>query len=325
MKNLFSLNNIIKILLIALLAIPLIFFTSMVAFFAYSKLSNKPYVNAYTPVFSGGPTDAYSASTATATQFDPVTASPVESGGVQSTYLPGVRRPVRAYNGPLDANGVVPMTTPSWWLYAYSAEEAAWLDKHGYPTPAEDQRLRSSSLQELQQLMDLGDRNARTFIAARIAENNFYGTPEKYKGYFVSMGSGDLQIATPYQAIVTAETYLDLRKAYYEKFPTQRTEKELQTLRSLATSAEEAWQIARIQGDTVIDAISNARKESEFGLIRDNGDTDPALRADVFISTIYNMQRLRPQVGMPPLDFEQRPSPLLLLHRGKPAQVLERY
>jgi hypothetical protein len=325
MKNPFSLNNIIKILVIVLLAIPLIFFSSMVALFVYSKLGNKQYVNAYTPVFSGGPTDAYSASTATATQFDPVTASPAASSGMQSTYLPGVRRPVRAYNGPLDDNGVVPTTTPGWWLYAYSAEEAAWLDKHGYPTPAEDQRLRSSSQQELKQLMELGDKNARAWLAAKAMKNDFSGMSEKNTGFYVGMDIGDLELGNPYQSIVIAKTYMDLRTSYYEKLPDRRTEQETKTLGSLSTTAEYAWHIANVQGDTTMDAMSMASKWGQFGLIRDGGDTGPTLRAESIVSTIFSMQRRRPQAGMPLLDFEKRPTPIYSTNLAKPTQVLERY
>lgn len=324
MKNIFSLNNVIKILVIALLAIPLIFVGSMVALFVYGKLDNRPYVNAYTPAISSGPTGAYSAPASATPKLDPVTVQPTSLSGVQSTYLPGVRRRVKAYNGPLDANGMVLTSTAGWWLYAYSDEEAAWLDKHAYPTPAEDQWLRSSSQQELKQLMELGDKNARAWLAAKAMKNKFSGTPEKNTGFDANMEIKELELANPYQSIIIAETYMDLRAAYLEKPVNQRTEQETKTLGSLSQVAEYAWLIANLLGDTAIEAISKHGKWGEFALTNGNHTRSP-LKADVFIPIIFSMQQKRSQAGMPPLDFEKRPTPLYSKNLVKPTQVFERY
>lgn len=327
MKTPFSLNNILKILVIALLSIPLIFFALTVAMFFLNKSSHINLADsAYVPASSANLIDSpLVPPTPLKVETVSSAASPAASGVVQSTYLPGVRRPVRTYNGPLDANGLVPTTIPGWWLYAYSAEEAAWLDKHGYPTPAEDQRLRSSSQQELKQLMELGDKNARAWLAAKAMKNDFSGMSEKNTGFYVGMDIGDLELGNPYQSIVIAKTYMDLRTSYYEKLPDRRTEQETKTLGSLSTTAEYAWHIANVQGDTTMDAMSMASKWGQFGLIRDGGDTGPTLRAESIVSTIFSMQRRRPQAGMPLLDFEKRPTPIYSTNLAKPTQVLERY
>jgi hypothetical protein len=328
MKNPFSLRKIVTILVIALLGMVLAFFViPIVSYWRNANADAGAAVNPVKPVSSTK--SARNAADSAYGQRGDATARSRESEkfGVsavpQITYLPGVRRSLKMYEGPVDANRLVLTSTPGWWLYAYSVEEAAWLDKHGYPTPAEDQRLRASSPQELKRLMDRGDRNARALLAAETARNIFNGTPEKNAGIGVSMGIGDLEIGNPYQAIVIAENYMALRNSYYAKPPDQREEQQLRALASMAQTAEYAWQIARVQGDTATDAISTRSKWDAFALIGDQ--PQPQLSAEAFISTIYSMQQRRPAAGLPPLDFESRPSPLLLTHRAKPTQVLERY
>lgn len=249
------------------------------------------------------------------------------SGAASSTFMPGVRRGVRPYSGPIDDKGLVPSTVPGWWLYAYSAEEAAWLDKHGYPTPAEAQRLRSSSKQELRQMYDAGDINALAHLATKTMLdmiNKKPRSPDDPKYPISGVDVLTMPRLSPYQAIVLAQGYIEARDAYYKTPLDDRTEEQLNILRARVRDAEFASVLSKALGEPAYSAISAAERWSQIDVPGEF--TVGRLEADFFVNDLFKVHRARLAAGLPPLDFQKRPTPLDTTQRlPTPTQVLERY
>lgn len=237
-----------------------------------------------------------------------------------NTYAPGYARPLRAYQGTLDEHGVVPRTTPGWYLYAYSAEEAAWLDKHGYPTPSEEQRLRSSSKEELKRMADTGDKNARALFAARSAIDQFSKKEIDDDNTNMQLLRKGIVEDGPYQSMIAYETYLKLQSDY------QALPKELITvvhgavLSSLKHDAEFAAVYGVLQGDGVLRSLSRDTPPLWMP-----GQLVRPLDANSFAVSLNELFIQRANLGMPMQDFTRRPTPLILYDGPKPKQVLERY
>jgi hypothetical protein len=248
------------------------------------------------------------------------------SGATLNTFFPGVRHKVRRYNGSLNEKGLVPSTVPGWWLYAYSEEEAAWLDKHGYPTPAEALRLRNSTKQELKQLYDLGDINALAHLAARSTVDVMNNNPNAPRDPY---GRFDVDVLTmprlsPYQAIVLVEGYMEAKAAFYQLPIADRTEDQRNFLRVRVNNAEFALALAQALGEATLPAISAA--DGWTGMNPPGDYSDRRLPADSFADSLFKVHQARIAAGLPPLDFQKRPTPLdTTQRRPAPTQVLERY
>lgn len=81
----------------------------------------------------------------------PRSLTPAAAGS--GTYQPNVARTLRQIPGLLEMS----YKNPNWWLYARSPEDAAWLDKHGYPTPSEEAKLKAATESELIAMAQVGD------------------------------------------------------------------------------------------------------------------------------------------------------------------------
>lgn len=248
-------------------------------------------------------------------------------GAVPNTFLPGVRHNVRVYTGPLTDKGLVPNTVPNWWLYAYSQEEAAWLDKHGYPTPSEAERLSNSTNQELIQAYKAGDLNAMAHLDARIAMDAITtDTAMRNEPYaHFSVDSLTLLRLSPYQALVLTRGYMDAKEAYYRQPLYERTESQRQDLQVRAGDIEFASVLLQALGEAGYLAITAADNWTT-GMNAPGRYSSQQLPAQSFADSLFKVQQARIAAGLTPLDFQKRPTPLdTTQRRPAPTQALERY
>lgn len=84
------------------------------------------------------------------------------SGSARERPVPPDEAPLEAYRCAMECDGAEP-------LQARSEAEAAWLVRHGYPTPAQQQRLRALSREEIKREADAGSPPAAVELGRRVA------------------------------------------------------------------------------------------------------------------------------------------------------------
>jgi hypothetical protein len=236
------------------------------------------------------------------------------------TYRPGQPRAVGIYAGHLDAND----RKSNWYLYARSEQELKWLDFYGFPTPAEDARLKKSTDDELKALVEAGDLNAKAHQAVRMAKAFFEKndvskapTAQGAMGYLLMEGG-------PYQAITVLNAYGDMLTEFAYLPADQRTEQQRKILDIYAICADDAFASGKLYGDFAMRATYNT---IPMGIKGELGLKTDSLSAASFANGVATASGERIAKGLPPITIMPRPEPPggnILSFSGNGTVVMER-
>jgi hypothetical protein len=236
------------------------------------------------------------------------------------TYRPGQPRAVGIYTGQLDAND----RKSNWYLYARSEQEIKWLDFYGFPTPAEDARLKKSTDDELKVLVEAGDLNAKAHQAVRMAKAFFEKndvskapTAQGTMGYLLMEGG-------PYQAITVLNAYGDMLTEFAYLPADQRTEQQRKILDIYAICADDAFASGKLYGDFAMRATYNT---IPMGIRGELGLKTDSLSAASFANGVATASGERIAKGLPPITIMPRPEPPggnILSFSGNGTVVMER-
>jgi hypothetical protein len=236
------------------------------------------------------------------------------------TYRPGQPRAVGVYAGHLDAND----RKSNWYLYARSEQEIKWLDFYGFPTPAEHERLKRSTDDELKALVEAGDLNAKAHQAVRMAKGFFEKsdvskapTAQGTMGYLLMEGG-------PYQAITVLNAYGDMLTEFAHLPVDQRTEQQRKILDIYAICADDAFASGKLYGDFAMRATYNT---IPMGIKGELGLKTDLLSAASFANGVATASGERIAKGLPPITIMPRPEPPggnILSFSGNGTVVMER-
>jgi hypothetical protein len=254
-----------------------------------------------------------------------VSAPPAPASAVTNsytTYRPQHARPVRQYNGPIGSDNLISGRTPGWWLYASSEAEAQWLDYYGYPTPAEEAMLASSSDGELAVLVERGDLNAKAHQTARMVMKAFIDSDVKQMERAVFRADKLLVEGGPYQAFAVHKAYGDILRAYRALPDSERTTERKNALNRFNTMSDYGYEIGRMYSDLAVLQLSNTAVHGErasLGLPEIKPGTSEALAA-----ALGGRTATRARLGLVTVLLP-RPEPPGLPNNSPGAVILERY
>ena len=248
-------------------------------------------------------TASASSSGATTTKNNLPTGMP--SGSVNSTYFPGATRPLRASASQFGST-ITLKTLPHWWLYAQSEAQAAWMDRFGYPTVAEEERLMNASDAELATLIANGDVNAKAHQVARLAKAAFAsGVDREVKIAFGQMYDL-LMLNGPYQALTIRRNFGEMLQIYHDLPEAQKTDEKRAIIRKFDDPQQMANLIMLAFGNE--DFVSATDRILPFVV----QDIDPRLKwptssGESAMHLISGMASMRAMRGLPPLVIDTKP------------------
>ena len=253
------------------------------------------------------------ANSATASMRSPIAGVP---GG--TTYLPGLARSVKASAGNLYSDENI--KGKRWWLYATSEDDAKWLDRYGYPTPAEEERLEKASDIELAALVASGDLNAKAIQAVREAKKAFLtGTFEqiRVKAYILQRIVVD---GGPYQALATMRGFGEILQLYSDIPEEQQTDAQRKALQELDIPQQIARGFLAAYGDQ--NSVNVSYNTMRFPAQRvDSRLKAPDLSAMSVMISFAASARRREEQNQPPLTIVPRPE----MSIGQSTMIYERY
>jgi hypothetical protein len=262
-----------------------------------------------TDVVSSGATNAQAieprlaqTSTASSKSAKGQKALSVPIGGFsQLTYQPGKQHAVRQLTGVVvDRQN----KTSAWWIHPKTDEEARWMDTYGYPTAAEEVRLRAASLGELKALADAGDMNAQAHWVGRSFVSAFEKGDIKSRNLYQGEVEALLANGGPYQATTFIDFYGQLLSAYSALPEEQRTGKWVQNVQDLGPLFKLAETQLKMLGDDVGLAVRSDVFAQAGGFFQ---NTMINLSADSFAMVLATNARRRAEKGEPPLTIVPRP------------------
>jgi hypothetical protein len=223
-------------------------------------------------------------------------------GFSQLTYQPGKQHAVRQLTGVIvDRNN----KTSAWWIHPKTDEEARWMDTYGYPTAAEEVRLRAASLDELKALADAGDMNAQAHWVGRSFVSAFETGDIKSRNLYQGRVEALLANGGPYQATTFIDFYGQLLSAYSALPEEQRTGKWVQNVQDLAPAFKNAEARLSMFGDDAGLAVRYDVFKQAGGYFQ--GFMDYSI--DGLVSSLSANARRRAEKGEPPLVIVPRPKP----------------
>ncbi len=247
--------------------------------------------------------NASGASSANASSQIPVLKPPTRA---DITYRPGEARAFRQYTGPIDKKS----TTSYWWLYAQTEEEAKWLDYYGYPTPAEEAKLRASTEIELTLLANAGDLNAHAHLLSRLMSQAVFS-----KDYREAMALGGLSnrlyfgelfaSGSSYHATTFMQAYANLLANFNATPQAQQTELQRKLIGEWAVTFNESQIQSQIFADDdaeklAKEIVENAPRSVQQAMTSSISSMSTA-------SILSYAARHRQEVGLPPLTIKPRP------------------
>jgi hypothetical protein len=223
------------------------------------------------------------------------------------TYRPAQPRAVQQYQGPVGDLG----RPPYWWLYARSDQEVVWLNQYGFPTPAEEVRLRASSDAELASLAAQGDKNAKAHIVARSIKTSVEKQDTVNAESVVRHQINNLLAhGGPYQATTVLDAVCTTLANYARLPEKEQTEERRQILSHYSELVPTIMFVGEAYGDYTLLSMYNsipalaARRALGF-------DDKPKISAGSLASLISSNARDRVELGEPPLVITTRPMPPL--------------
>ncbi len=236
------------------------------------------------------------------------------------TYRPGEARAFRQYTGPIDKKS----TTSYWWLYAQTEEEAKWLDYYGYPTPAEEAKLRASTEIELKLLADAGDLNAQAHYLSRLMSQAVFS--ENFREMMALGGLsnrlyfGELYASgSSYQATTFMQAYANVLANFNAVPPARQTEQQRKLIAEWAVTFNESQIQTQVFADGDAEKLAKEIVEKAPGFVR-QAMTSSLSSMDTG-SVLSYAARHREELGLPPLTIKPRPK----APEGDSPIYLERY
>lgn len=221
-------------------------------------------------------------------------------GFSQLTYQPGKQHAVRQLTGVVvDRQN----KASAWWIHPKTDEEARWMDTYGYPTAAEEVRLRAASLDELKALADAGDMNAQAHWVGRSFVTAFEKGDLKSRNHYQGQVEALLANGGPYQATTFIEFYGRLLSAYSALPEEQRTGKWVQNVQDLAPAFKNAEARLSLFGDDAGLIVRLDVFKQAGGYFQ--GFMDYSI--DGLVSSLSANARRRAEKGEPPLVIVPRP------------------
>lgn len=218
---------------------------------------------------------------------------------VSGTYQPNVVRELRQIPVALE----IGYKNPNWWLYARTPEDAAWLDRHGYPTIGEEVRLSAATDEELKAMAQRGDMNAKVHLATRSARTEFNGSNLTKAEGASNMMALLAQEYGPYAALKTMTTFGDVKDLYSATPEASRTEFQKKALREYSIAYEIAYAMTQAYGEYTAEKVrSYTAAPQSFGVV-DRKD----IMAAALAQTLANTSRDRIANGFPPITLDPRP------------------
>jgi hypothetical protein len=197
-------------------------------------------------------------------------------------------------------------TSPKYWMLAYSESDMAWLDRHGYPSLEEEEKLSKTSIENLKALADSGDLNARIHLGLRHSKNAMTsGDAAEFRAARRELDRALVE-GGPYQSAKTLAFFAELandRRSYGELNAT--TLKEMEA--NLLPFHEIARGLSSLFGDTAAEFMGNGTPynfRSVFGL-----PVQQPISFEMAMRMFSNINASRVQRGLPQFPLEQRPSP----------------
>jgi hypothetical protein len=259
--------------------------------------SNLPLANDQVVQVNSTPPDRSSSQTSSVGTPTRASALPVVGG----TYQPSVARRLREIPRALE----IGYKNPNWWLYARTQEDAAWLDRHGYPTPSEENRLTAATDEELKAMAQLGDINAKVHLASRSAKAEFNGSNLIKAEGASNMMALLAQEHGPYAALKAMTTFGEVKNLYNTVPETARTEYQKKVIREYSKAYEIAYAMTQAYGEHTAELVrSYTVAPQSFGAI----DRKDAVAAE-FAQSLANTSRDRIAKGLPPITLDPRPIP----------------
>jgi hypothetical protein len=188
---------------------------------------------------------------------------------------------------------------PKAWLFAYSAEDADWQDRNGFPTMDEDKRLESLSDADL---IQLGTLNAKTPLALRRATNAVKAGNAQEAEFAYNAMMRIIEQGGPYQVGKTIEmgTQLMTNARATEALGDAHTK----ALKQVLESYDIAVVQARAYGDELLHSQISRNSGTRERLTPVINSSQSVYFALKYLSDI---SRVRVSQGLPPSSFDPRP------------------
>ncbi len=298
----------------------------LAGYFIYKQFSDRLTISDQpdtpTPIFSKVEAKPVSHTAALADKLPPALASGVAANVAYpatftTTYLLGVTRARKLVSGGM--KNMMYDDKKNWWLYAQSEKDADWLDKFGYPTPEEYNRLINASDAELEVLTKNGDINAKIHLAARFTKKAFE-TGVKNDSYGAIQALHEtLNGGGPYQAAIIVRTFQEMQVKFRRLPAEEQTEERRNLIQNLSDVEMTAAVMSRLYGDEPGmggGSMTNANRSKYIGLRE-----QPEMPVDAVTSTITAQAGKREYLGLPPLVIIPRP----FAHYKDGKDSIERY
>ena len=195
---------------------------------------------------------------------------------------------------------------PKIWMLAYSEQDAAWLERYGYPTMDEELGYEQAPIDHLRMLAEAGDQRARINLGLKLAES---AMKSRDPGAF-QMASQEIGRALveggPYQAAKTTSFFVALAKGVK-----QTAELDIATRQWLQNDLLPYYEIARGLSSAYGDyaAIRSFNSDRDIGPYFGLPSQAP-VSFDVALGRLAYLNRARARSGLAPYSMELRPSPL---------------
>ena len=224
--------------------------------------------------------------------------------GSKVTYRPGITRPFRKMEGDLYSNAYD--NKIRWWLYANTEEDAQWLDRYGFPTPEEEERLVAASDAELSELVALGDQNAKAHLvvrAAKLAVMSGVDLDVRKSSFNLNLL---VDIGGPYQAFMVMQGVQEMLYAYDRLPKSQQTEAQRRAIEDFSYAQMSADALGTAYGDKNFFIARNTWRPR--GGYTQEFQPKKELSATEATQRIAFIARTRYEGGLPPLTIVPRPN-----------------
>ena len=196
---------------------------------------------------------------------------------------------------------------PKIWMLAYSEQDAAWLERFGYPTMDEELGFEQAPIDRLRMLADAGDQRARINLGLKLAESAMKsGDAGAFQMARLEIGRALVE-GGPYQAAKTTSFFVALAKGVK-----QTGELDIATRQGLQNDLLPYYELAR----GLSSAVGDFAAIHSFNGARDIGPyfglpSQAPVSFDVALGRLAYLNRARARSGLAPYSLELRPSPLV--------------
>lgn len=194
---------------------------------------------------------------------------------------------------------------PNYWMLAYSENDMAWLERHGYPSLQEEEKMSKSSLEQLKALAESGDLNATIHLGLRYSKNALTsGDAAEFLNARRELDRALIQ-GGPYHSAKTVAFFAAIandRNSYGHLSAS--------TLKEMERHIIPYHQIARgmvsLYGDSAAERVGN---DGSYDLGRAFGlHAQTPMSFEMAMRMFSNINASRMQSGLPAFTLDRRPS-----------------